>query len=1011
MNLPDLPVRAVLGELAAALDGHGAAVLVAPPGTGKTTIVPLDLMTRTEGRIVVAEPRRLAARAAAARMAALLGEPVGETVGYAVRGDRKVSKRTRVEVVTSGLLVRRVQNDPELPGVSTVLLDECHERHLDADLLLALLLDVRGGLRDDLRLLATSATVASGRLAELLGGAPVVTARARTYPVEVTYVPPARGERVEACVARAVRTALADGDGDVLAFLPGAGEIARVGGMLDLPGVDVVPLHGRLAPGRQDAALRPGDRRRVVLATAVAESSLTVPGVRAVVDSGQARVPRVDHRRGLPGLATVRVSAAVAEQRAGRAGREAPGRAYRCWPQHEQAGLTAYPEPEIRTAELARLALELACWSTPDGAGLSWWDPPPAGPLAAGQDLLRALGALDGDRITDRGRRMAELGLHPRLARALLDGAAAVGAHHAAEVVALMDAGATLTDVDAELRRLRSDRSSRWHADVRRLERLVPRRADHSDTAWSDLDRPGPAARGLPHWAAATTDPVHLSRSDAPPRSSGHPATTPTTDATADHPNTAPSNVNRPASAARNLPQRTTATTDPGQQSHSPASSSGQTATGRASDATAHHSATAPSDLSQPGPAARDLPHGAAATTDPRQQSHSDSPAHRSGQDSTTPTTDATADHFETAQSDLSRPASAARNLPQRTTATTGPRQQSHAPAPTSGQAETARASDVTAPGGSDAEDPALVVALAYPERLARRRAPDQPVYLMAGGTAAELPAGSGLGDAEWLAVAEATRDPGRAHGVIRLAARADEDLAVRAAPNLVTERDEVTWSGDVVARRVRRLGAIVLRDRPLRDPDPALVRAALLTGLRDGDVLTWTTDADRLRSRIAFLHDVLGDPWPAVDDETLLSRVDDWLEPELSRARRRADLARIDTASALRRLLPWPEAGRLDELAPDRIQVPSGARFRVDYTTGRPVLAVKLQLAFGWRDTPKIAGGRVPVVLHLLSPAGRPAAVTSDLESFWANGYQSVRAELRGRYPKHAWPADPHAP
>ncbi|GAA3851129.1 MULTISPECIES: ATP-dependent helicase HrpB [Amycolatopsis] len=787
MNLPDLPVRAVLGELADALSGHGTAVLVAPPGTGKTTLVPLDLMTRTDGRVVVAEPRRLAARAAAARMAALLGEPVGETVGYSVRGDRKVSKRTRVEVVTSGLLVRRVQNDPELPGVATVLLDECHERHLDADLLLALLLDVRAGLRDDLRLLATSATVASGRLADLLGGAPVVTAQARTYQVETTYVPPARGERIEACVARAVRRALAEGDGDVLAFLPGVGEIARVSGLLDLPDVDVLPLHGRLAPGKQDAALRPGDRRRVVLATAVAESSLTVPGVRAVVDSGQTRVPRVDHRRGLPGLATVRVSAAVAEQRAGRAGREAPGRAYRCWPQHEQASLPAYPEPEIRTAELARLALELACWSTPDGAGLSWWDPPPDGPLAAGQDLLRTLGALDGDTVTERGRRMAELGLHPRLARALLDGAAQVGARCAAEVVALMDAGGTLTDVEAELRRLRDERGSRWHAEVRRLERLVP--------------------------------------------------------------------------------------------------------------------------------------------------------------------------------------------------------------------------------GGPEAPDPALVVALAHPERLARRRGPDSPVYLMAGGTAAELPTSGGLGDAEWLAVAEATRDPGRAHGVIRLAARADEELAVRAAPNLVTEHDDVSWNGDVVARRVRRLGAIVLRDRPLRDPDPALVREALLTGLREGNVLTWSTEAERLRARIAFLHDVLGDPWPAVDDAALLSRVDEWLEPELSRARRRADLARIDTASALRRLLPWPEAGRLDELAPDRIEVPSGSRLRLDYASGRPVLAVKLQLAFGWRETPKVAGGRVPVVLHLLSPAGRPAAVTGDLESFWASGYPAVRAELRGRYPKHAWPADPQAP
>ncbi|MDT7799027.1 MAG: ATP-dependent helicase HrpB, partial [Actinomycetota bacterium] len=477
MKLPDLPVRSVLPDVLSALDAHGTAVLVAPPGTGKTTLVPLALMSGS-GRVVVAEPRRLAARAAAGRMAAILGEPVGETVGYAVRGDRKVSSRTRVEVVTSGLLVRRVQGDPELPGVSTVLLDECHERHLDADLLLALLLDVRAGLREDLRLLATSATVASGRLASLLGDAPVIEASARTYPVSTAYLPPARGERAEAAVARAVRTALSEGDGDVLAFLPGAGEIARTSGLLRLSDVDVLPLHGRLTAAQQDDALRPRDRRRVVLATAVAESSLTVPGVRAVVDSGLARVPRVDHRRGLPGLATVRVSAAVAAQRAGRAGREAPGRVYRCWAEHEQGTLPAYPEPEIRTAELARLALELACWSTPDGSGLVWWDPPGEGALAAGRALLATLGAtaLDGT-VTARGRRMADLGLHPRLARALLDGAEAVGARNAAEVVALLDTGGKLTDVDAELRRLRGasdDAARRWKQESRRLAALVP---------------------------------------------------------------------------------------------------------------------------------------------------------------------------------------------------------------------------------------------------------------------------------------------------------------------------------------------------------------------------------------------------------------------------------------------------------------------------------------------------------------------------------------------------------
>ncbi|WP_103348210.1 ATP-dependent helicase HrpB [Amycolatopsis sp. CA-128772] len=807
MKLPDLPVRSVLPDVVAALAAHGTAVLVAPPGTGKTTLVPLALAEAGSGRVVVAEPRRLAARAAAARMAALLGEPVGETVGYAVRGDRKVSARTRIEVVTSGLLVRRVQGDPELPGVSTVLLDECHERHLDADLLLALLLDVRAGLRDDLRLLATSATVAAGRLAALLGDAPVVTATARTYPVEFSYVPPARGERVEACVARAVRTALSSGDGDVLAFLPGAGEIARTSGLLRLSDVDVLPLHGRLSAAHQDDALRPRSRRRVVLATAVAESSLTVPGVRAVVDSGLARVPRVDHRRGLPGLATVRVSAAVAAQRSGRAGREAPGRAYRCWAEHEQATLPAYPEPEIRTAELARLALELACWSTPDGSGLAWWDPPGEGALAAGRALLVTLGATSPDgTVTPRGRRMAELGLHPRLARALLDGAAAVGPHNAAEVVALLDAGATLTDVDAELRRLRSagdEASRRWKREVRRLEGLVPARGADEGT-----DR-SPSATGTTR--------------------------------------------NRPGSTDR----------------------------------------------------------------------------------SPTP-----------------RP------------------------------------------------DPALVVALAHPERLAKRRPGGAPVYLMAGGTAAELPPGSGLGS-EWLAIAEATRDPGRVHGTIRLAAAADESLAVRAGE--VSEVDEITWDGDVVARRVRKLGAIVLSEKPLKHPD---VHDALVAGLEaEGlGLLNWSQDATRLRERLAFLHRVLGPPWPPVDDTALLSDVDSWLD--LGSARRKADLANINAGTALKALLPWPEAAKLDDLAPDRLEVPSGSHIRVDYRGDQPVLAVKLQETFGWTETPVIAG--VPVVLHLLSPAGRPAAITADLAGFWTGGYPAVRADLRGRYPKHPWPEDP---
>jgi ATP-dependent helicase HrpB len=778
VRLPDLPVRAVLDELNAALARHGTAVLVAPPGTGKTTLVPLAL----PGRVLVAEPRRLAARAAAARMAELLGEPVGGTVGYAVRGDRRTSKQTRVEVVTSGLLLRRLQHDPELTGVDVVLLDECHERHLDADLLLALLLDAREGLRPDLKVLATSATVAAQRLAQILGAdTPVIEAHARTFPIETTYVPAARNERLEQHVARTVHKALSESDGDVLVFLPGVPEIRRV--TQQLHGLNVLPLHGRLATKAQDEALRRTTRRRIVLATAVAESSLTVPGVRTVVDAGLARSPRADHRRGLSGLVTTRVSQAVADQRAGRAGREAPGHVYRCWPEHEQATLPRYPEPEIRTAELTRLALELACWGTPDGSDLTWWDAPPPGALAAGQTTLKNLGALDDNGVTDRGRRIAELGLHPRLGRALLDGAKELGAKPTAEVVALLDDDSVTSsnDVETAVRRLRQDQPQSWKREVSRLAKLVE------------------------------------------------------------------------------------------------------------------------------------------------------------------------------------------------------------------------------GPTGSK-DDPALVVALAHPERLAKRRQPGSRSYLMAGGTAVET---DGPTDSEWLAVAVADREPGRAHGRVRLAARADQELAERAAPALLSDQDEVTWAnGDVVARRVRRLGAIVLTERPIAKPDPEELRKALTEGLRkEGTaLLRWSQDAIRQRQRMAFLHTHLKEPWPDVSDDAIIRNID------LSTARKRSDLAGISAQHVLQTMLPWPAAARLDELAPDRIEVPSGSKLKVDYTADGPVLPVKVQETFGWTDTPTIADGRVPVVLHLLSPAGRPVAVTGDLASFWRTGYPQVRSELRGRYPKHPWPEDPVA-
>ncbi|MFI9821233.1 ATP-dependent helicase HrpB [Streptomyces sp. NPDC052013] len=821
--LDGLPVREALPGLTGALEERGTAVLVAPPGTGKTTLVPLALAGLLgEGparRVVVAEPRRIAARAAARRMAWLLGEKAGESVGFTVRGERVGGRHTRVEVVTTGVLLQRVQRDQELTGTDVVVLDECHERHLDADTTAAFLWDVRETLRPDLRLVAASATTDAEGWARLLGGAPVVEARSAAYPVEVVWAPPARpvrpphGMRVDPAllthVASVVRRALAERDGDVLVFLPGVGEIARVAGLLgDLGGVEVAQVHGRAPAAVQDAVLAPGERRRVVLATSVAESSLTVPGVRVVVDSGLAREPRVDHARGLSGLTTVRASRAAARQRAGRAGREAPGAVYRCWAEAEDARLPAFPAPEIKVADLTAFALQAACWGDPDASGLALLDPPPAGAMAAARDALAAVGAVDsGGRVTERGRLLVRLGVHPRLGRALVDTGGA-----GAEVVALLseeaprEYGDDLAGALRAARRGRDAYAGRWRAEVRRLRAVVSEGISH------------PPVRD-----SASEGAVHLG------------------------------------------------------------------------------------------------------------------------------------------------------------------------------------------PGIGDDKQAGIVAALAFPERVAKF---DGGTCLMASGTRAEAGEGSALPGAPWIVVAVADQPLGRRHARVRVGAVIDEDTARVAAGTLLEEYEEVRWAdGDVVARRVERLGAIELAVRPYDDADPALVRAALLDGLRQEGfgLLRWPPDAVVLRQRLAFLRRRLGEPWPDVSDDALHARVEEWLEPELSRARRRDDLGRIDAGQALGRLLPWAsgEAARLDELAPERITVPSGSAVRVDYSDPeQPVLAVKLQEMFGLQESPRVAG--VPLLVHLLSPAGRPAAVTADLASFWRDGYQGVRAELRGRYPKHPWPEDP---
>ncbi|WP_405819334.1 ATP-dependent helicase C-terminal domain-containing protein [Streptomyces sp. NBC_00838] len=910
--LGSLPVRTALPALEAALDGPGCAVLCAPPGTGKTTLVPLVLagLVRPGGgargplrRVIVAEPRRIAARAAARRMAWLLGERVGGSVGFTVRGERVVGRGTVVEVVTTGVLLQRLQRDQELGGTDVVIIDECHERHLDADTVAAFLLDVRATLRPELRLVAASATTDAEGWARLLGDAPVVEARGVTHPLEVVWAPPPRpvrpphGMRVDPAllthVASVVRTALAERPGDVLVFLPGVGEIGRVAGRLGGPdalGAEVLQVHGRAPAEVQDAVLAGsgGGNRRVVLATSVAESSLTVPGVRVVVDSGLAREPRTDHARGLSALTTVRASQAAARQRAGRAGREAPGAVYRCWDQAEEARLARFPAPEIKVADLAAFALQAACWGDPDASGLALLDAPPAGALAAARAVLTAIGAVDAEgRVTGRGVRMARLGLHPRLARALLDGAREVGARRAAEVVALLSEepprayGDDLASAWRTARRGGDGYAARWRQESRRLASALPGSVEGSgQDGGSGRDERAPESGG----------PVDENRT-------GH---------------------------------------DSGTRRTGPA---------HALDAARAVGGADPDDTTG-GSGRGERAHGGGGAG-----SHRQGGAGRAGgQD---------------------------------------------------GGGHGRLADDLVA---------GVVAAFAFPERVARARGAG--AFLMVSGTGAELGDGSALRTAPWLAVAVADRPATAASARVRLAAVIDEDTARAAAAHLLVSGQEVRWEdGDVVARDVQRLGAVELSARPLRDPDPARVRAALLDGLRregPGALLRWTRDAHALRDRLGFLRRALGAPWPDVSDAALLDGADDWLEPELSKARRRADLARIDAGQALRRLLPWSsgQAGRLDELAPERVLVPSGSRVRVDYGGEQPVLAVKLQELFGLTATPTVAG--VPVLVHLLSPAGRPAAVTADLASFWRDGYRAVRAELRGRYPRHPWPEDP---
>jgi ATP-dependent helicase HrpB len=852
-SAPPLPIDDALPRLCAALGARANAVLVAPPGAGKTTRAPLALLDQpwaSGRRLILLEPRRLAARAAAARMAATLGERVGETIGLRVRLQSLVSKRTRIEVVTEGVFTRMILDDPSLDGVAGVLFDEFHERSLDAELGLALALDAQQGLREDLRLLIMSATLDGARVRALIGQsaddlAPLIEAEGRAYPVETRYVGRSQSARVEDEVARVTLDALASESGSILVFLPGLTEIRRVaeilGARVRRPAIDIAPLYGALDSRAQDlaiAASKPG-RRKIVLATSIAETSLTIEGVRVVVDSGLMRVPVYEPDVGLTRLETVRVSKANADQRRGRAGRVEPGVCYRLWQEAATGGLKPFAAPEILSADLSGFLLDCALWGVSDPATLRFLDSPPGAALVEARALLSAIGALDGaGRITDEGRAISRLALPPRLARMVVDAARASDARTASEVAVVLTErglGGDSVDLATRLEAFAHDRS--------------PRAAD---------------ARRLAHGLAARAETV-LSPS--------------------------------PRDAGRRRPE---------------GSDEGQRPSG---------SATA-------------LP--------------------------LTPT--------------LSPPAGR---------------------------------------GGMGAvASPGSLLASAYPDRIAIARG-RRGEFLMANGRAAAVEAHDALAREPFLAIGEIA---GRASSArILLAAPLSLAEIERIAGASIETADELAFdraSGSLRARRRRRLGALVIAEQALavaadETAALALARGVLSLGLAR---LPWTARLKQWRDRVMFLRRAEGEPWADLTDESLAADPG-WLAPFLLGKTRLDEIGADDFGAALGAALPWDLARRLDDEAPTHFRAPTGTLAPIDYKAeGGPAIALRVQELFGLKEHPSLAQGRIPLTLELLSPAHRPIQITRDLPGFWRGSWAAVRADLRGRYPRHFWPEDPAA-
>ncbi|BDA86951.1 ATP-dependent helicase HrpB [Aureimonas sp. SA4125] len=841
---PLLPVRDVLPELRAALAGGPNAVLVAPPGAGKTTLVPLDLLDAPwlGGRkIVLIEPRRLAARAAARRMAEIVGEAVGETIGWRMRLDTKVSARTRIEVVTEGVFIRMILAAPDLPDVGAVIFDEFHERSLDGDFSLALALDVQGALREDLRLLVMSATLDGARVAALLGDAPVVESLGRAFPVTVSYRDRPGTQPIEDAVTEAVRAALDETTDSLLVFLPGQREIERVAerlAPLASPKLLVAPLYGVMEAAAQDVAIRPAPPgvRKIVLATSIAETSITIDGVGTVIDSGLRRLPLFEPATGLSRLETVRVSRASADQRAGRAGRTGPGRAIRLW--REAEGLVAFDRPEILSSDLSGLVLDCAAWGVADPQSLDFLDPPPRPALAEAATLLTALGALDETgRLTPQGAVMRDLPLPPRLA-AMVARAGAARKLAADLAVLLTERGLGGTDVDLEsrLRRFRIDRGAR-------------------------------------------------------------------------------------AQAAKTL--------------------------------------------------ARRIAGGGGG----------DSRRDRGGNgDSRAGTSDSHEGSRENSRADLG------------------------------GAAGGTRGSDESLSVLPVDVEPGSLLALAFPDRVAVARGA-RGHFVLANGRGGVVDLGSGLADAKLLVVAELqgqARD-GRIHAALSVSRESLEGLFA----DRITEEEVVSFdaaSGQVRARRVRRLGKATLAETQIKVPEGAKASAALATGIRARGLaaLPFGSEGERLLLRLRFLAAAFGAPWPDLSDDSLLSTLENWLLPYLPGVTKLSGIDAGTLRTALSALVPSELQRRLEALAPSHVDVPSGSRLPIRYDAEGPVLSVRVQELFGLTEHPSIADGRLPLTLELLSPAHRPIQITRDLPGFWAGSWRDVRADLRGRYPRHSWPENP---